>query len=222
MENYTMMTNKYFQKVGGCPFKVHPISNGMKGAFTLVELLVVIAILCLLFALLFPIVMTSRDYAKRIICINNLRNISLALGAYASDFQLKLPGYYWYQKNKYTNDDLSSLYPDYISVFGVFECPATDNIVENIKDLTHSARSRSGRGISFEYKNAKCIEWGKTFGVRSPLLFDIDSRGRNRIIDADDNHVKLQGGNMLMTDGRVEWVKAKEWRSVFKYYDPRP
>ena len=34
-----MMKNKYYQKRDGCPFKVHPASNGMKDAFTLVELL---------------------------------------------------------------------------------------------------------------------------------------------------------------------------------------
>src|SRR5215213_6170551 len=50
--------------------------------FTLIELLVVIAIIAVLIALLLPAVQAAREAARRAQCVNNLKQIGLAMHNY--------------------------------------------------------------------------------------------------------------------------------------------
>jgi prepilin-type N-terminal cleavage/methylation domain-containing protein len=65
--------------------------NRRKGAFTLVELLVVIAVISVLAALLLPALQGALESARRISCLSQHRQVSLATTFFADDHDDHLP-----------------------------------------------------------------------------------------------------------------------------------
>src|SRR5215217_7921410 len=81
----------------------------LRRGFTLIELLVVIAIIAVLIALLLPAVQQAREAARRAQCVNNLKQMGLALHNYHGSVDAFPPGYVSAVKNP--GDDYPELGP---------------------------------------------------------------------------------------------------------------
>jgi len=171
-----------------------------KRAFTLIELLVVIAVIAVLMAILMPALNIARDQAKRIHCINNVKQLTFAWLLYKDDNDDTMVGGFpqrgsidaWALGPRGNDPDHTEqckegirqgkLY-SYVKNVDVYHCPSDDRIRRE-RMYTFGSYSVSGplNGEEKEWSNRHLILYGEIKNPADTFVFveEIDPRGWNK------------------------------------------
>ncbi len=121
------------------------MSTFRRKGFTLVELLVVIAIIGVLVALLLPAVQSAREAARRMQCVNNLKQLALSLHNYHDQHKAFPPGMQYDQgENVQVSDNFR---PNWIILVLPFMEQQALQDSFNLNEIISAPVNRQPRGV---------------------------------------------------------------------------
>lgn len=105
------------------------MSSRSRAAFTLIELLIVVAIMGILAAILLPALARAREASRRSSCLNNLKQMGVAMTLYTDEHEGHFP-----PKASRVRSFMvaySTLFPEYLSDVRVLVCPSDSRQVQD-------------------------------------------------------------------------------------------
>ncbi|RMD82437.1 MAG: type II secretion system protein [Lentisphaerae bacterium] len=203
-----------------------------KMSFSLIEMLIVITILTILVALLLPALQRTRERAKRIVCLNNLRQLTLGSLLYAGEYDDWAPPayrttspmnfYFLYHDNRIPRNHAILYDLGYIRDRNIFYCPSrpAPGQMDDPFVLDHPRNVWDGRRVRYPYTTRLFDHAGQRPRPGVPYywqpdewnnvavyaeIFAVDGWVREGIVQYQA-HLRA-GWNVANGDGSCRWVR---------------
>ena len=164
-----------------------------RGLFTLIELLVVIAIIAILAALLLPALKQARESAKTIMCVNNMKQVGLALITFTTDRDSYLPPWVGDVKNAGHESELFPADADMTNSVGYRWFTKNYNCFWDYYDKLKTAACPSNPGLKAILASAETGGWSGNSYVLSERSsrWQVGTKWKSRIGAMDPDKFML-------------------------------